>query len=71
MEEIATQDHIEEADITVTIIQENGITENQEIVVKAQALETFTTEHLQVGTHRKLGVTPSERGNRTCRFGYI
>ena len=64
----AQPDHTEEADITVTITLEDLIAED--ITHTTQAPETFITEHLQAGTHLKLGDTPLERGNRTCRYGY-
>ena len=32
---------------------------------------TFTTEHHQVGILQKHGVIHSERGSKTCNFGFI
>ena len=32
---------------------------------------TSITEHLQAGTHQNHIGTPSELGNKTCKFGYI
>ena len=70
MEEIAVlEDLTEDLTITVTITLEELIAED--ITHTTQAPEIFITEHLQAGTHLKLGDTPLERGNRTCRFGYI
>ena len=49
-------------DITPTFIEEDTTQVNQDQV-------TFTTEHHQVGILQKHGDTPSEHGNKTCRFG--
>ena len=67
MEEVTVTTTTEEVDITVIITPE----ELEDITHMTQAPETFITEHLQAGTHLKLGDTPLERGNRTCRSGYI
>ena len=74
MAEITVTTDTEEADITATTIHADDITPTdteEDITQVTQVQVTFTTGHLQVGIHQKHGTTPSERGNKTCRSGYI
>ena len=64
---------IDEVDTTATIIHTDVITKadievDTTQVTRVQA--TSTTELHQAGIPQKHGAIPSERGNRTCKFGY-